>query len=108
MVHETLSTYQAERERFHWELPEHFNFAEDVLGRWAQDAEKRGMLWVDELGDRQDLTFRHFADRSSSLAGGLSELGIKKGDRVLVVIPPEPAWWETFMALLKLGAIVVP
>lgn len=108
MAHETLSTYQAERESFHWDVPEHFNFAEDVLGRWAQDAGKRGMLWVDERGDRHDLTFGHFANRSSSLAGGLSRLGIKKGDRVLVVIPPEPAWWETFMALLKLGAIVVP
>lgn len=104
----TASAYQTERETFRFDVPEYFNFAVDVLGRWADEPQKRGLLWVDERGEQQDLTFRYFADRSSALAEGLQRLGIKQGDRVVVVIPPEPAWWETFMALMKLGAVVVP
>lgn len=108
MAHGTLSPYEQARRDFHWNVPEYFNFAVDVLGRWAQDPDKRGLLWVDEDGARQDLTFRHIADRSTRLADGLRKLGIKKGDRVLVIIPPEPAWWETFMGLMKVGAVVIP
>lgn len=96
------------RERFHLEVPEYFNFATDVVARWAEDATKRALLWVDERGGRRELTFRDVASGSSRLADGLRRLGIRKGDRVLVIIPPEPAWWETFVALLSLGAVAAP
>lgn len=108
MAHGTLSAYELERETFRWEVPEYFNFAVEVVDRWAEDSSRRGLLWVDERGDRRDLTFRSIAERSSRLADGLRRLGIQKGDRVMVIIPPEPEWWETFMALFKLGAVVVP
>ncbi len=108
MAHGMLSAYELDRRDFRLEVPERFNFVRDVLARWAEDPKKRALLWVDERGNRQDLTFRQMVKRSSRLADGLARLGVKKGDRVLVVIPPEPAWWETFMALLKLGAIVAP
>lgn len=104
----TLTRYEHMRRNFHLDVPEFFNFAVDVLGRWAEDPDRRGMLWADERGEVRDLTFRHFADRSSRLADGLRRLGVKRGDRVLVIIPPAPEWWETFMALFKLGAVVVP
>jgi acetyl-CoA synthetase/medium-chain acyl-CoA synthetase len=105
---ETLTRYEQARRDFHLDVPESFNFAVDVLGRWADDPGKRGMLWTDERGEVRDLTFRHFAERSSRLADGLRQQGVHKGDRVLVIIPPQPEWWETFMALFKLGSVVVP
>jgi acetyl-CoA synthetase/medium-chain acyl-CoA synthetase len=108
MVQKALSAYEAARQDFHFDVPERFNFAHDVLDRWAQDPQKRGLLWVDERGNREDVTFRHISERSARLADGLRRLGLKKGDRVLLVIPPEPEWWESFMALLRLGAVVVP
>ncbi|MCL5958682.1 MAG: AMP-binding protein, partial [Chloroflexi bacterium] len=93
-------SYGDERASFCLDVPEYFNFARDVVGRWAEDPAKRAMLWVDEHGAKRDLTFRHFADQSSKLADGLRALGIKRGDSVLVIIPPVPEWWETFMALM--------
>lgn len=108
MAQRTASTSELERREFRWEVPDYFNFAEEVIGRWAADPTRRALLWVDEHGAREERTFREVADRSSRLADGLKRAGIKKGDRVLVIIPPEPAWWETFMALFKLGAIVAP
>lgn len=108
MAQRTLAPYEQLRKDFHWDVPEYFNFAVDVVGRWAEDSGKRGLLWVDERGARQELTFRQVADQSSQFADGLRKLGVKKGDRVLLIIPPEPAWWVAFMGLLKIGAIVTP
>jgi acetyl-CoA synthetase/medium-chain acyl-CoA synthetase len=108
MARGTLSAYELERRNFRLEVPEHFNFARDVLSRWANDPAKIGLIWADERGHRRELSFRQLAQRSSRLADGLGRLGIKKGDRVLAIIPPEPAWWEVFMALFKLGVIVAP
>ncbi|MBV9282820.1 MAG: AMP-binding protein [Chloroflexi bacterium] len=105
---QSAATYELDRQGFRLTVPEYFNFARDVLGHWAEDPAKRALLWVDERGRREDRTFRSFAERSSRLADGLGRLGVKKGDRVLVIIPPEPAWWESFMALLKLGALIAP
>ncbi|MGI8967655.1 MAG: acyl-CoA synthetase [Chloroflexota bacterium] len=88
--------------------PEYFNFAVDVVGYWANDPTRRALLWIDERGARQERTYREIAERSSRLAAGLRELGVKRGGRVLVILPPDPEWWESFMALLQLGAIAVP
>ena len=108
MTEDRVPADEKERATFRLEVPELYNFARDVIGKWAQDPAKRAMLWVDERGERRELTFRHFAQRSSALADGLRQLGVRRGDRVVVVVAPEPAWWEIFMALLKLGAIAVP
>jgi len=89
-------------------VPEFYNFAVDTIGRWAENSDKRAILWVDEHGAHRDLTFREVRDLSDRVAQGLMSLGIKAGDRVLVVIPPVPEWWITLMALFKIGAIAVP
>jgi acetyl-CoA synthetase/medium-chain acyl-CoA synthetase len=93
---------------FRLEVPDTFNFAVDVLGRWARDPGRRAMLWTDERGAHRELTFREIDVRSTALAAGFLDLGVGRGDRVLVILPPVPEWWETFMALLKVGAVVVP
>lgn len=108
MTQVSATDYATSVSEFRWEVPEYFNFATHVLDRWADDADKRGLLWVDEHGASRDLTFRHIAERSTRLAAGLQRLGIKRGDRILVIIPPDPAWWETMMALFRLGAVAVP
>lgn len=108
MTQVSATDYATSVSEFRWEVPEYFNFATHVLDRWADDADKRGLLWVDEHGASRDLTFRHITERSTRLAAGLQRLGIKRGDRILVIIPPDPAWWETMMALFRLGAVAVP
>src|SRR6266704_2965051 len=89
-----MTDYEAERREFQLEVPEYFNFATDVIGKWASDPTKPAMLWIGPHGDERGLTFAHFAEYSSRAANAFSKLGIKKGDRVLV--------------LLKIGAIPVP
>ena len=103
-----MTDYEAERRSFQLEVPEYFNFATDVIGKWASDPIKPAMLWIGPHGDERGLTFAHFAEYSSRAANAFSKVGIKKGDRVLVMLPRVPEWWESVLGLMKIGAIPVP
>ncbi len=103
-----MTDYEAERRNFNLEVPEYFNFATDVIGKWASDPRKLAMLWVGQDGERRQLTFAHFAEQSSRAANAFAEMGIQKGDRVLVMLPRIPEWWESVLGLMKLGAIPIP
>src|SRR6266699_2006037 len=89
-----MTDYEAERRNFRLDVPETFNFATDVIGKWARDPNKLAMLWVGQDGEERRITFAQFAERSSRAANAFAELGIKKGDRVL--------------GLMKIGAIPIP
>ena len=103
-----MSDYDAERREFKLDVPEYFNFATDVIGKWASNPTKPAMLWVGQHGEERGLTFAHFAEYSSRAANAFSALGIGKGDPVLVMLPRIPEWWESVLGLMKLGAIPIP
>ena len=103
-----MTDYEAERRNFALEVPEYFNFAIDVIGKWASDPHKLAMFWVGPNGEERRITYAHFAEYSSRAANAFATLGIKKGDRVLVMLPRFPEWWETVLGLMKLGAIPIP
>jgi len=103
-----MTDYEAERRGFHLEVPEYFNFATDVIGKWASDPNKLAMLWIGQHGEEEHISFAHFAERSSRAANAFAKLGIQKGDRVLVMLPRIPEWWESVLGLMKLGAIPIP
>jgi acyl-coenzyme A synthetase/AMP-(fatty) acid ligase len=103
-----MTDYEAERKHFRWEAPEHFNFAVDVIGKWAEDPTRQAMWWVGPDGQERHLTFADFARRSNQAADAFSKLGIKRGDRVLVMLPRVVEWWEIMLGLMKLGAVPIP
>src|SRR5438270_13892438 len=72
-----MTDYEAERRDFHLEVPEYFNFATDVIGKWASDPNKLAMLWVGHDGTEKQLTYAHFAEYSSRAANAFAALGIK-------------------------------
>ncbi len=103
-----MTDYEAERRNFHLEVPEYFNFATDVMGKWAADPHKLAMFWVGQNGEERQITYAHFAEYSSRAANAFAKLGIQKGDRVLVMVPRVPEWWESVLGLMKLGAVPIP
>jgi acyl-coenzyme A synthetase/AMP-(fatty) acid ligase len=104
-----MRNYDETRRDFRWPAPEHFNFAIDVVDRWAssKDRESVAMRWVGDSGERE-LTFRHFAERSDRLANALEELGLGPGDRVLVMLPRVVEWWESLLGLEKARCVAMP
>jgi acyl-coenzyme A synthetase/AMP-(fatty) acid ligase len=103
-----MADYQATRQAFAWEVSPDYNFALDTIGRWAEDSNKLAMLWLGSDGREERLSFVHFDEASSRVAHALDKLGIQKGERVLVMLPRVPEWWETMLGLMKLGAIGIP
>lgn len=100
--------YDRLRQNFRWNRPEYFNFGYDVVDHWAQTSpDHLALHWV--CGDEKRwVTFSAMADRSSRLARGLTDLGLSRGDRVLVILPRVVAWWETLVGLFKAGFVAIP
>ena len=71
-----------------------FNFAVDVVDKWAaSSSDLRALLWTDEAGENaRDLSFRYFSERSRSVARLLGDLGVHKGDTIMLLLPRIPAW----------------
>src|SRR5437764_9538614 len=103
-----MTDYEVQRRNIPLEVPDYFKFATDVIGKWASDPNKQAMLWIGQHGEEEHITFAHFSERSSRAANAFAKLGIQKGDRVLVMLPRIPEWWESVLGLMKLGAIPIP
>jgi len=103
-----MTDYETTVREFKLEVPERFNFARDVIGRWAQNPEHLAMHWLGAGGEERKLSFRDFAERSDRFARVLQEHGVRPGDRVMVQLPRVPAWWEVLLGCFKAGAVAVP
>jgi len=92
---------------FTWSTPAEFNFARDVVDVLASD-DRLGLLFVDSSLCRTAFSFPQIAAASRRWAGALRDLGIAKGERVVVLLPKVPAWLLAMLALDRLGAVVIP
>lgn len=89
--------------------PDTFNFASDVVDRWAAyDRNKMAMIWVNQHGDEKRFTFFDFSRLSNQAANLLIKYGIGTGDRVFLMLPRLPEWWIFSLALIRIGAIQCP
>jgi acetyl-CoA synthetase len=104
-----LRNYQTAKKTFRIDVPEHFNFGFDVIDRHAGDPDRRALVWVDAAGKEQKTyTFRDIARLSNQAANVLRGLGVKKGDRVFVMLGRVPEWFFILAACHKLGAVIMP
>ncbi len=88
--------------------PETFNFAGDVVDRWARDPQRTALVWCDAAGAERRLTFAQVSDESARVAAWLADRGVAKGDRVVVMLPRIPEWQVSMVACLRLGAVPIP
>ncbi len=86
-----------------------FNFAYDIvdeLGRTKPN--KLAMLHIAKDGTERRLSFADMMENSNRVANFLTQIGIKKGDRVMLVLKRHYQFWYTILAIHKIGAIVIP
>ena len=92
---------------FHY--PDNFNFAFDVLDALAEKRpDQTGLLYVDKHRNTRHFSFAELARRSAQAANYLSSIGIRKGDRVMLIVRRHYQFWYLLNALHKLGAVVIP
>ncbi|MEC9013912.1 MAG: AMP-binding protein [Chloroflexota bacterium] len=91
------------------EVPEFFNFGIDVVDKWAEDRTKLALISVDSTGEHvQHHSFWDLKILSNKYANALRDRGVKKGDRVFVMLPRIPEWYVVMLGLIKLGALPMP
>jgi acetyl-CoA synthetase/medium-chain acyl-CoA synthetase len=103
-----LERYLGLYRSFRWNVPERFNFARDAVERFAADPTRVALLWENERGESQALTFDEIRRESNRLAHCLRRSGIGRGDPVLLLIPRIPFWQIAMTAVLKVGALAIP
>ncbi len=86
-----------------------FNFAFDIVDEIAKKApEKLAMLHIDKHKVERRFTFNDMKRASNQCANYFKSLGIKKGDRVMLVLKRHYQFWYAILALHKLGAVAIP
>ncbi len=88
---------------------ERFNFAFDIVDALAaRDPEKLAMLHISQDKTERRFTFRDIQRASAQCANYFKSLGVKKGDRVMLVLKRHYQFWFAMIGLNKLGAIAIP
>ena len=103
-----MTDYEKEYASFTWDVPERFNFARDIVDKWAEDPDKLAMWCVEGDGSESKRTFLDFSRASRRLANVLTRQGIKRGDVAIVVLNRDPEWWEIVTACIRMGVVVTP
>ncbi|MCC5858072.1 MAG: AMP-binding protein [Ectothiorhodospiraceae bacterium] len=102
------SDYDAAYAGFKWPQLDTFNWALDHFDTMARDNDAPGLWIVEEDGSETKLSFSELSWRSNQVANFLRARGVKRGDRVLLMLGNEAPLWETMLAAMKLGAVVIP
>ena len=96
-------------EKIAFQNEERFNFAFDVVDALGRSKpEKLAMLHLSEDGTERSFTFQDMKKESSRAANYFKALGIKRGDRVMLVLKRHYQFWFAILGLHKLGAIAIP
>lgn len=104
-----FSSYDDFCRNFHINVPEHFNFAYDVVDAIAAEVPSRpALLWTDTAGGERRFTFGELSELSDRTAAFFASLGIGRGDRVMLMLKRHWQFWTSMMALHKLGAVAIP
>jgi acetyl-CoA synthetase len=105
----TASDYDALYRAFRWRVPAHYNIGVDVCDRWAASEPGRiAIFHVGANGTAQEISYGALRGSSNRLANALAAHGIRRGDRVAILLPQAPAVAASHIAIYKLGAIALP
>ncbi|MDQ2722800.1 MAG: AMP-binding protein [Actinomycetota bacterium] len=103
--------YAAALGGFSWPRPAEFNWALEHIAAVAADPVRgaRLALWiVEEDGSEQKFTYADIAGRSDRVANWLRANGVARGDRIVLMLANQVELWETILAAMKLGAVIIP
>src|SRR6516165_11796649 len=100
--------YDAARRGFVWPRLSQFNWALDYFDPMATGNDAPALWIVEEDGTESRRSFAAMAARSNQVANWLRAQGVRRGDRVLLMLGNEVALWEVMLAAIKLGAVMIP
>ena len=106
------NSYAQLHRQFGWHVPEDFNIADVCCTRWAKKTPNTVAIREHAIGKSQAkskaYTYLQLQQAANFLSAKLADLGVKRGDRVAIVLPQRFETAVAYMAVLQMGAIAVP
>ena len=93
---------------FHWQVPPRFNIAWECCGRWAHERDRVALYCEDAAGNAASYTYRDLQQQANRLSNALVALGVKRGDRVAIVLPQRVETAVAHIACYQMGAVAMP
>ena len=104
-----FDSYEDFKKNYKLNIPESFNFGYDIVDEYARlEPSKPALIWLNDDGEEKHFTFGNIKEQSDRIANLLTSLGIKKGERVMLILKQRPEVWFTLVALCKMGAVAIP
>jgi acetyl-CoA synthetase len=100
--------YAVAAEEFRWPALTEFNWALDWFDVIAEGNAAPALWIVEEDGSEQRFSFAEMAHRSNQVANWLRAQGVRRGDRIVLMLGNQAELWDTILAVMKLGAILIP
>ncbi len=104
-LREDLSTAQRE---FRWPVFDNFNWVRDYFDVIASGNDRPALRVIDDAGGDETLSFAQLSQRASQVANFLKIQGVGPGDRILIMLGNVVPLWESMLAAIKLGAVIIP
>src|SRR5882672_152903 len=93
---------------FKWEVPLQFNIGAACCGRYAHHQNRVALHWEDENGAAATYTFQDLQQQANRLSNALAGLGVRRGDRIGIVLPQRPETAIAHVACYQMGAVAMP
>jgi acetyl-CoA synthetase len=93
---------------FRWNVPPRYNIAQACCGAWAEERSRFALYWEDESGAQAAYSFWDVQKAANRLSNALAGLGVKRGDRIAIILPQRPETAIAYMAIFQMGAIALP
>jgi acetyl-CoA synthetase len=100
--------YDELHQSFRWNVPQRYNIAQACCGQWAQDRSRFALYWEDESGASAAYSFWDIQQQANRLSNALAALGVKRGERVALLLPQRPESAIAYMAIFQMGAVALP
>ncbi len=94
--------------QFEWPEVKEFNWATDYFDKISENNKKTALIYADSDGNEIKVSFDKMRRRSNRCANFLTELGIEKGDRVLMMMDTSVETYELFLGIIKTGGVIIP
>jgi len=103
-----VNRYEELYRSFRWDVPARYNIAHACCGQWAADRNRFALYWEDESGATAAYSFWDIQVAANRLSNALAALGVKRGDRVALLLPQRPETAIAYIAVFQMGAIALP
>ena len=105
----SFKNYEDFSKNLHIQVPDNYNFAFDCIDVLAKKTpEKTALLWCNENGEERKYSFSELSRLTDAAARFFISSGIKKGDKVMLILKRRAQYWYAVLGLMKIGAISIP